>query len=129
MQKSILLAALAVLAIMFAGCGQDEQKDTALEAGKPAVAENPSQVRAAPSQEPTETPGGSTSQITTEEELKAALKEKNPDFQGEVGVTADNGRIYAVEIHDPAVQDIGPLAGLPLRVLDLARCDLSGFDR
>ena len=122
MQKSISLAAFAVLAVALVGCGQDEQEKPVSEAAKPAVAENPSQVRATPSQEP---PGASASQITTEEELKAALKEKNPDFQGEVVVDANNGGIYAVEIHDPAVEDIGPLAGLPLRVLDLARCHVA----
>ena len=56
----------------------------------------------------------------TEAQLKAALKEKNPNFQGEVEIGADPSGIIAVKVNDEAIEDISPLAGLPLRRLDLA---------
>jgi hypothetical protein len=60
------------------------------------------------------------SAITTREALLAAIKEKNPKFQGELAAEGEGGALRAVAIHDPGVEDISPLKGMPLVVLDLS---------
>lgn len=68
---------------------------------------------------------GTSSQVqlpSSAEELKARLQERNPLFRAEVGVETVEGKIVGVEIHDENLQDISPLAGLPLEFLDLAGC-------
>lgn len=55
----------------------------------------------------------------TPEQLKAALKEKNPEFDGEVFTQMGPKGIAVVAINDPALEDISPLVGLPLYTLDL----------
>ncbi len=65
------------------------------------------------------------SRITTREELDAALKAKNPEFKGGAAVKSDGRNIVMVAINDPAIEDISPLAGLPLQALDLARCHIT----
>ena len=63
--------------------------------------------------------------IATEAELRRALREKNPEFDGQVGVRAEGRSIVIVELRDPAIEDISPLAGLPLQALDLAGCHVT----
>jgi len=60
--------------------------------------------------------------ITTEQELVGALKEKNPEFGGQIHVQTDGRNIGLVALGDPAIEDISPLSGLPLQVLELAGC-------
>lgn len=69
-----------------------------------------------------ETTTSDPSPISTEKELVAALKEKNPEFGGQVHVQTDGQTIGLVALGDPAVEDISPLSGLPLQVLELAGC-------
>ena len=102
------------------GCGQAASNKPAGE-GSPPAAKSPaesggSQATGTPAAKPTG---------MTEAQLKAALKEKNPNFQGEVEIGADPSGIIAVKVNDEAIEDISPLAGLPLRGLDLARCHIT----
>ena len=103
------------------GCGQAAPD-------KPAGGESPpaavSPVEPGGSETPG-TPAAKPASGMTEAELKAALKAKNPSFQGEVEVGADQSGIIAVKVNDEAIEDISPLAGLPLRGLDLARCHIT----
>ncbi len=105
---------LALCVCGFWGCGQ----------GTPQQPAKPD----APAQQPTEPEVlaeppdvQELAPLMTEEELQAAIKEKNPGFEGQVQVVSDGRNILAVGINDPAVTDITPLAGLPLRQLDLAK--------
>jgi len=61
----------------------------------------------------------------TKEALIAALKAKNPRFGGELGVYADARGILALEVHDPAIEDISVLAGLSLVQVDLSGTHVS----
>jgi len=63
--------------------------------------------------------------IRTEEDLRAALKEKNPDFKGEMLARGDGRNILILRINDPAVKDITPLARVALRRLDLSECSVT----
>ncbi|MHC4178599.1 MAG: hypothetical protein ACYSWU_13895, partial [Planctomycetota bacterium] len=116
MRRRMIPSLLAVVVCAFWGCGQEGEQTPVEEPAEP-------QTEARRPADPDES--GQPATVTTEEELKAALKEKNPRFAGEVGVGVDGRGIFAVEIHDPAIEDISPLAGLPLRGLDLARCRVS----
>jgi Leucine Rich Repeat (LRR) protein len=72
-----------------------------------------------------EPPGDKPSPITTEDELRAAIKAKNPKFEGELVTQGDDQTLIAVGLNDPAIEDISPLAGLPLRMLDLSECHIA----
>ena len=72
-----------------------------------------------------EQPGGKPSPITTEDELRAAIKAKNPKFEGELVAQGDGQTLIAIGLNDPAIEDISPLAGLPLRMLDLSDCHIA----
>jgi hypothetical protein len=50
----------------------------------------------------------------SEQDLQAALAEKNPPMKEKPVLQSDAGQISTVEMHDPGVTDISPLAGLPL---------------
>ena len=59
----------------------------------------------------------------TQAELVAELKAKNPGFAGEFQMEpSSDGSGRIVVIHDPALKDISPLAGLSLVQLDLSQC-------
>ena len=94
----------------------EEQDDKSPEAEGPAIDEEPApDVRKRTAAEP----------IRTEEELRAALKAKNPKFGGQVAVGGDGRNIMAVRLNDPGIEDISPLAGLPLLELDLSECHIT----
>ncbi|NQU19848.1 MAG: hypothetical protein HQ567_01090 [Candidatus Nealsonbacteria bacterium] len=123
-----VVASLFVVALL-SGCGSDSQTAENSQVDKPpkpAEAPNDPSDATETSQEPPKAPPPST--ITTEEQLKAALKEKNVNFSGQLETGIDGGQILAVRINDPAVEDISPLAGLPLTVLDLAGCHITNID-
>ena len=61
----------------------------------------------------------------SEEELKAAIRQKNPGFGGDVQIGSDGTRILAVAINDPAVKDISPLQGLSLQAIDLSKTSVA----
>jgi internalin A len=107
------------------GCGQGAKSKPAEQPVEPETrADRPPGSEASP-----ELPAGHPAQPApkpvSEEALKTALKEKNHAFEGEVAVGSDGRSISAVEVHDPAIEDVSPLAGLPLRGLDLARCHVT----
>lgn len=62
--------------------------------------------------------------IATPEQLVAALKERNPDFGGEVRMEPISPELLALAINDPGLKDIRPLARQRIGVLDLSHCDL-----
>ena len=123
---AILAAAVLTLSVM-SGCGEEREEkpgdqstvaelaaDANSNASAGSIAEGGASTADAAGQGPPP--------ITTEEELRAALKAKNPGFHGEVTVSSDGQNISVVVLNDPAIQDISPLAGLPLHALDLRGC-------
>ncbi len=127
MKRFLPFVALLVVAFL-TGCSSEEPVSET-----PAVPEADSQpaepAEPASSAEPTEDAGLETEEPAegpvTPEQLEAALKAKNPNFKGEVFTQMGPQGIAAVGINDPAIEDISPLAGLPLFVLDLHDCHIS----
>ncbi len=54
---------------------------------------------------------------TTAAELHAALKAKNPNYDGKGEFEMEGGKIVSVRLSSPCVSDYSPLRGLPLRAL------------
>lgn len=117
MRRPVLRSFLALVVCAVWGCGPAAEPET--PAARPAESELPGEI---PSARPA---AQELPPTTTEEGLKAALKEKNPRFEGEVGIGSDGPNIMAMMINDPAIQDLSPLAGLALRQLDLTGCHVS----
>jgi hypothetical protein len=67
-----------------------------------------------------DSPGPDEDRIATPGQLRAALTETNPGFDGDVHMEGDFRSGVAVAINDPAISDIGPLEGLPLMAVDLS---------
>ncbi len=111
MRTSALLLTLVSL-LVWTGCAQEEV---------PARVQTQS-VAPVPDSPPTkaETVKEPSSRTMTQDELRAAFQEKNPGFKGEVLAETDGRGIVAVQINDPAVEDISPLAGLSLKLVDLS---------
>lgn len=108
-----------IVALALAGCGGERPETTEARSESP-----PDQVGSiGPSRTPQE-PGSSgkpDSAPVTEEGLRAALRQANPELTEEIGIAGDGRVILAVEAHDRNLTDLRPLAGLPLLALDLAR--------
>ncbi len=127
--KRFQFALVALLAAAFlTGCSPDESPsespaapDRSSEQAAPAEPTTPAEPAEEVEPETTETASGPV----TREQLEAALKEKNPNFKGEVFIQMGPQGIAAVGISDPAIEDISPLAGLPLYRLDLPGCHIS----
>ena len=123
------------LTAAMSGCGgpkeskvaQDSESAPAAGQEKPGQEKPGEKLAEGASVAPAEKPAAQKlPKITTEAELKAALQQKNPNFRGEVGVGIDAQQlIRAVQINDPAIEDISPLAGLPLLQLDLTGCHVT----
>lgn len=56
----------------------------------------------------------------TPESFQAALKAKNPDYDGQGQLRIQNGRVVAADLSRTAVVDLSPLAGEPVQALDLS---------
>jgi hypothetical protein len=59
-------------------------------------------------------PAPSRAKVDPIAELHAALKAKNPNYDGQAQVLSNGSSITAVDLSDRDVPDISPLAGLPL---------------
>ena len=126
--KRLALLTAAVLTLWFpAGCGEETEKRSGEQpVARPIASAPSSETGSGPSSEgEAEADESEPPPITTEEELRAALKEKNPQFDGEVYVQTNGGRIAVVGLGDPAIEDVSPLAGLPLERLELMGCPTS----
>ncbi len=109
------------------GCGGEADREPSKEPAETPVTQTQKPVTTDPAPvtpdtpaEPSETPSGApaktpSDEIKSQEELEAALKAKNPRFSGPVGVGYDREGVFYVEINDPGVEDISPLARLPLK--------------
>jgi len=76
--------------------------------------------------EPKASPAGSAGQpISSPDQLAAALKEKNPGFDGEPQMQPISADLLALAINDPKVKDISPLARQRIGALDLSGCDIT----
>lgn len=118
MKRGVGATFLVAMGAAMVGCGPGAGQEAARHAKPDASAG-----RSADTDPSAPKPDGQRPKpVRTEEELRAAMREKNPDFQGQVGAATDGQNILAVEVHDPAVHDISALAGLRLMALDLARC-------
>ncbi len=120
-----LLVLVAVTTLAGNGCSEQPSASSSV-----AIAENEAAVPGAEIQqeEPAvnATPAAASfGQPVSQETLKKALREKNPGFDGEIQVGSDGTRIWAIQINDPAVEDISPLAGLKLQVVDLTKTRVS----
>ena len=63
--------------------------------------------------------------IRSPEQLAAALKEKNPQFSGQVQMQPISPELFAVAIQDGNLRDISPLARQRIGALDLSKCDIT----
>ena len=134
MKRFIAIALMGLLAAALGGCvdpadtatdpSTDNQSGAAELSGDSTAGDN--QPGDDPAEESADVPA---SKITTAEELEAAFREKNPGYQGgmQTGPGPDGG-LGVVVINDPAVRDIGPLKGLPLKGLDVSLCHISDID-
>jgi internalin A len=127
--KRIAILATTVLTLFLLwGCGGETEQSPA---GQSAEAESqtipgPDEGTSRVAPEGDARPAGQGSPpAMTQAQLKAALKAKNPGFAGEIGVLTEGPNIVRFEAHDPAIEDISPLAGLPLELLDLAKCHVT----
>ena len=122
-----LLAVLLTSAFLM-GCSPEESTSEAPVA--PDTESQPAEAAEAtpspePAQEAAPEPAEPADGPVAPEQLEAAIKEKNPKFTGEVLTQMGPKGIAAVGINDPAIEDISPLAGLPLYVVDLHDCHIS----
>lgn len=125
MKRFAWVAFAAWIAVRCCGCGPEAVEKPG-EQGEPQKPDSHPAEPEMPTLGPTEPSAArEQSSITTEQQLKAALKQMNPGFEGEVGVGGDGQNILAVMINDRAVEDISPLAGLPLAQLDLTGCQVT----
>lgn len=127
---ALFVAAFAIACLI--GCSQEQSTvappaDTPDEESLPAEPTSAtSSAEVAEPDEKTEPDDTSTADSPmTPEQLEAAIKEKNPNFSGEIFTQMGPKGIAAVGINDPAIENISPLAGLPLYVLDLHDCHIS----
>lgn len=138
MKRTHHVLAVLLAAFLFAGCSSEKQP---AEPAEPAdsVPDAPAAVEeATPAEEPEEpaepaAPATAASApdadaVVTPEQLKAALKEKNPNFTGEALTRLGAQGIDAVGINDPAIEDISPLKGLPLVIVDLHDSHVTSID-
>ncbi|MHB8899990.1 MAG: leucine-rich repeat domain-containing protein [Thermoguttaceae bacterium] len=121
MRLALTLAALLTPAFL-AGCSSGKAPtETATAQTNGSQPAGPAE--ATPAQEPArETvtpPAAGGAEAITAQQLEAALRQKNPNFKGEVFTQLGPQGIAVVGINDPALEDISPLAGLPLFTLDL----------
>jgi Leucine-rich repeat (LRR) protein len=98
---------VAVAGSLVAGCGGESSTGTSATA--PADAGPPVSVA----------PALQASDTMTVPELHAKLKERNPNYGRNAKIEAIDGQIVSVSLRDCQVSDLGALAGLPLRDLDL----------
>jgi hypothetical protein len=124
LRSTVILCVSAVAACVVFGCRQDKLDVSARpteEFDSPRTDETNKEP--SPSDQPpaADSPETDEEPITTPDQLQAALKEANPEFDGEAYIEGDLQNVAAVAINDPAVDDIGPLAGLPLMAVDLSQ--------
>jgi len=121
----LLCACLVAAAI---GCGSSDEGDegdegtpaeTAAIAGAPGT-----EAAAAVGEDRSGEPRGAPVRIPSPEDLRRALKQVNPGFDGQV-LVQPMGRGVGVAVNDPAVRDISPLAELPLVVVDLSETQVT----
>lgn len=123
MKRLISLPPAALIAVALFGCGEQAKQPPARQPEPETPVERSAR---RPAETAIEGPARQQpAMIRTKEELRAALKAKNPDFDGEPEVGSDGQIITAVMINDPAIEDISPLAGLPLLQLDLTGCHVT----
>jgi len=127
--RDVLNCALVVLVLGFAqGCGPSDgrgpkpQSTPAVEAAKAEQPKSIEVIPEPPASEPSPDAAQPAQAIRTQEALEAALKTKNPGLKGEVVAQSDGRNLVAVKVNDPGLTEIGPLAGLPLQMLDLSQC-------
>jgi len=114
----ITFACIGLLTTLFLGCSDSSDSEAAKEPEK-----STSTSQAGEPEKPVEQ---SAAKITTPTQLEAALREKNPGYQGGIWVEPGPGTAFGVvRINDPTVRDISPLKGLPLDTLDLSLCHIS----
>lgn len=63
--------------------------------------------------------------ITNRDELREALNAKNPRYWGDPLLDKSDHGIAIIQLNDPTIRDISPLAGLPLEKLDLRGCSVA----
>ncbi len=112
----------------YPGCGGQGSMDRPKDSATPsqpevsAVQSGASLPQGTPAGMSVTADSGIASPIVSKEQLVEALKGRNPEFGGSLEVEIEGGQIVALEIRDPQLHDISPLAGMPLRFLDLAHC-------
>lgn len=127
MKRLLSVVPLFFLAAWLGGCLPSERPDARNSTPQPDVA-----AEAEPSSRPAA--GDASEKVAsadgpvTPDQLQAALKEKNPNFTGTVDTQLGPQGIAVVVLNDPAIEDISPLAGLPLYVLDLHDCHIDRID-
>ncbi len=126
MKRFVFVVPLLVAAWL-AGCSPSDTPDARNAAPQPDVADE-----VEPSPQPAEDNASekvaSADGPVTPDQVQAALKEKNPKFTGTTDTQLGQQGIAVVVLNDPAIEDISPLAGLPLYALDLHDCHIDSID-
>ena len=119
MKRTAVFLSFSMTLILFGCTGQSGDSSTSPDAVKKTPTEPAETTTDAPPATGTSQATSANAAITTPDELKATLRKKNPKLTSEIGVEADEQAIRAVQINDPNLEDISPLKGLPLMLLDL----------
>ncbi len=108
MKRARFAIAWGLVAAIVAGCGETAPVDTEAprveDTGPGAISSTGIIPPTRGTCEPAPTP-------LTEEGLRAALKQANPELGDQFGIAADRGVILAVEANDRNLKDISPLFG------------------
>ncbi|MCS7238079.1 MAG: hypothetical protein NZ899_07400 [Thermoguttaceae bacterium] len=128
--RSLTLVLVGLALFGLAGCGQSSTKPAeplAAKAPSPEAAVTEGSQQTSSPADPRldkapELPSPATKPPSTPEEVQARLREKNPLMTAEVRAEIVDDRVAGVAIHDENLHDLSPLAGLPLRFLDIAGC-------
>jgi len=130
------IVAFAVVSSLFFGCGPPSQRQDSEPAKSDNQPTDPAKPPAGPGGESTidevENPDEDRpTPIATIDELKTALKAKNPDFGGEIRVDPfgqlAGQDLLMLTFRDKKLNDISPLAGMRTRIggLDLSQCGVT----
>lgn len=132
MERFVVFTIVVLSLTVLSGCGRESEETLAdreleaagasyqaAEATAPETSEGEAKTSAA------ETTGLEPRPTVTEGDLRAALKAANPDFDGQLVAQSDGRNIFMVALSDPAIEDVNPLAGLPLQRLELLECHVT----
>jgi hypothetical protein len=121
---------------VIAGCSQNGQEPQSQPGARPVVDQGAGDQTEGLSESVKPAEFAGTTRTTPDrpsnafEDLQAAIKAANPDFGGDVQLgpmQTETGMVVVAAINDPAVEDIGPLADVPIQGIDLSMTRVSNL--